>query len=108
MNKHPKLELTWIGKGNPPRRQPPTHHKKRPKQRNVYLLEDGMVFEKTHYGRKVRLCVARNHDVLEFKIDGKRFQTLTAAARYVCGDETRQLSGPLFWNVPVSKARRSK
>jgi len=81
--------------------------KTRTKKKNNYLLEEGMVFEKQHYGKKVRLCVIKTNGVMQFSIDGKLFRTLTAAAKHVCGDETRQMSGPLFWNVPIFTRKHS-
>ena len=69
------------------------------KIQNKYLLREGMVFEKQYYSSSVRLLVVKHHGELQFKLSGKIFPTLTAAARHVVGDETRQISGPLFWGV---------
>lgn len=74
---------------------------KQTKKQKSYRLREGMVFEKQYYGNAVRLLVVKHHGTLHFKIADKIFPSLTAAARYVCGDETRQISGPLFWGVQV-------
>ena len=64
-----------------------------------------MVVEKSFYGRKLRLLVVRNDGELQFKVDERIFPSLTAAARHVCGDATRQISGPVFWGIRVDDAR---
>jgi hypothetical protein len=72
---------------------------KSPKRQNRYSLREGMVFEKQYYGSSVKLFVVRHNDELQFKVVDKIFPTLTAAARHVIGDETRQISGPVFWGI---------
>jgi hypothetical protein len=67
-----------------------------------YALRDGMVLEKEFYGRKYRLLVIKDGRSFRFKVGERIFDSLTAAARYVCGDETRAISGPLFWNAPIA------
>ena len=79
--------------------------KKRVKQKPYHLYE-GMIIDKCYYGKKIELIVVRFKGEIQFKIDKQIFPTLTAAARYVCGDPTRQISGPLFWGVRVANARR--
>lgn len=80
---------------------------KKTKKRNSYQLREGMVFEKAFYGNAVRLLVVKYQGELQFKIDDKIFPSLTAAARHVCRDETRQISGPLFWGIPLSDTQPS-
>jgi hypothetical protein len=58
-----------------------------------------MVLEKIYHGRVYRLLVIRQGDSLKFKIDEHVFASLTAAAKYVCRDKNRALSGPLFWRA---------
>jgi hypothetical protein len=72
---------------------------KKSKQKKSYTLRQGMIFEKVYYGNTLRLLVVEHHGVLQFKVADEIFPTLTAAARHVCGDATRQISGPLFWGV---------
>lgn len=72
------------------------------KNRKNYALRDGMVLEREFYGRLRKLFVVRDGDALKFKIDNKLFSSLTAAARYVVGDETRQINGPEFWGAPLA------
>ena len=67
-----------------------------------YSLRDGMVLNKTHCGRVYKLRVIRDGNALKFRIDHEVFSSLTAAARHVVRDETRQISGPLFWNAPLA------
>lgn len=68
-----------------------------------YALRDGMVLEKEFYGRTHRLLVIKEGDEFLFKIDDRIFASLTAAARHVCRDDTRTISGPQFWNAPIAK-----
>ena len=70
------------------------------KKRKEYALREGMVLEKVYHGRVYRLLVIRQGDSLKFKIDEHVFSSLTAAAKYVCRDENRAISGPLFWCAP--------
>lgn len=72
---------------------------KKNKKQKTYRLREGMVFEKQYYGNAVRLLVVKHHGELQFKVADQIFPTLTAAARHVCGDETRQISGPVFWGI---------
>ena len=72
------------------------------KKRKEYALREGMILEKVFYGRVYRLLVIRQEDGLKFKIDEHVFSSLTAAARYVCRDETRTISGPQFWRAPLA------
>lgn len=67
-----------------------------------YALRDGMVLEKEYYGRTHKLRVVKDGQILRFKIDDKLFDSLTAAARHVLRDETRQVNGPQFWNAPLA------
>jgi hypothetical protein len=78
---------------------------KKPRKQKSYHLREGMVFEKIYYGKTLRLLIVRNHGELQFKVDDQIFPTLTAAARHVCGDATRQISGPLFWGIQVMDSR---
>lgn len=74
---------------------------KKIKKQNPYRLREGMIFEKIFYGKVIRLLVVFHNGEFQFKVADKIFPSLTAAARHVCGDETRQISGPLFWGVKV-------
>ena len=72
------------------------------KNRKNYVLHDGMVLEREFYGRLRKLSVVHDGKELKFKIDDKLFGSLTAAARYVVRDETRQINGPEFWGAPLA------
>lgn len=72
------------------------------KNRKTYALHDGMVLEREFYGRLRKLRVVRDENALKFKIDDRLFDSLTAAARYVVRDETRQINGPEFWGAPLA------
>jgi hypothetical protein len=58
-----------------------------------------MVLEREFYGRVRKLMVMAIGDGHKFKIDDRVFDSMTAAARYVVGDDTRQINGPLFWGA---------
>jgi hypothetical protein len=79
---------------------------KKSKTQKSYHLREGMIFEKRYYGNVVRLLVVKHHGGLQFKVADQIFPTLTAAARHVCGDETRQISGPIFWGVKARTQSR--
>ena len=68
--------------------------------KNPYGLRAGMFIKRDFYGRVYTLEVVR-HGTSEFrfKLDEQFFDSLTAAARHVCRDETRAISGPKFWGV---------
>lgn len=68
-------------------------------------MHEGMVLEREFYGRLRKLHVVRDDNVLKFKIDDKLFPSLTAAARYVVRDETRQINGPEFWGAPLAEGQ---
>jgi hypothetical protein len=70
--------------------------------RKKYALAEGVVLERNFYGRVRKLMVVQDDEALKFKIDDRLFASLTAAARYVVGDETRQINGPEFWNAPLA------
>jgi hypothetical protein len=70
------------------------------KAKNKYALKVGMVLERDFYGRRNRLEVIAEGGLMKFKIDNRIFTSLTQAARYVCGDDTRSISGPQFWRAP--------
>jgi len=72
---------------------------KKDKTKSSYQLREGMIFQKEYYGNVFRLLVVRHHEKLQFKVADKIFPSLTAAAKYVCRDDTRSISGPLFWGV---------
>ena len=74
------------------------------KNRKNYALHEGMVRQREFYGRLRKLHVVSDNNVLKFKIDDKLFLSLTAAARYVVRDETRQINGPEFWGAPLAEA----
>jgi hypothetical protein len=59
-----------------------------------------MVLEREFYGRLRKLLVVGDGDGHKFKIDERVFDSMTAAARYVVRDETRQINGPVFWGAP--------
>ena len=69
--------------------------------KNPYRLHTGMVIKKDFYGRPYEVEVVKYGTDFRFKLDGKIFDSLTAAARYVCRDETRTISGPKFWGLPL-------
>lgn len=71
-------------------------------KKHPYSLKAGMIFEKTFYGKKYRLLIVKNNGTLQFKTEDRLFGSLTAAARHVIRDETRQVSGPAFWGNPIS------
>lgn len=71
------------------------------KQRKNYALRDGLVLEREFYGRQRKLRVILDDGTLRFRVDDRLFASLTAAARYVVGDETRQINGPEFWGAPL-------
>ena len=73
---------------------------KKKKAKNNYALHPGLVLEREFYGRVNRLEVVDVSGCLKFKLGGRLFTSLTQAARHVCGDETRAISGPQFWRVP--------
>jgi hypothetical protein len=61
-----------------------------------------MVLEREFYGRMRRLRVIQDGESLKFRVDDRLFNSLTAAARYVVRDETRQINGPEFWGAPLA------
>jgi len=77
---------------------------KRKKTKHTYALHAGMVLEREFYGRVHRLEVINKNGTLEFKLGDQVFASLTAAAKHVCGDETRTISGPQFWRAPLEAA----
>ena len=72
-------------------------------RKKQYDLKDGMTLQAECYGRTYKLRVVRDGDVFRFRVDDQLFSSLTAAARHVVRDETRQISGPHFWNAPLVK-----
>lgn len=70
-----------------------------PKQQYQYLLREGMRLEKRYYGRLHSLLIVRHRGEIMFKIDDKLFDSLTAAAKHVCRNETISISGPKFWGA---------
>lgn len=72
------------------------------KNRKSYAIHDGMVLEREFYGRLRQLRVIQDGESLKFRIDDRLFNSLTAAARYVVRDETRQINGPEFWGAPLA------
>lgn len=66
-----------------------------------YLLKEGMVLEREFYGRSYKLLIVKDDSCIRFKVDGHLYDSLTAAARYVLRDETRQVNGPDFWRAPL-------
>ena len=81
-------------KKHPP--QPKTGTKKK-----EYHLKEGMVLEREFYGRTFKLLIVKDDAIMRFKVDDRLFDSLTAAARYVLRDETRQVNGPAFWKAPL-------
>jgi hypothetical protein len=79
------------------------NHGNNEKEKNDYGLSVGMVIERTFYGRLYKLAVIKGPDGHQFKIENQVFDSLTAAARHVCRDETRPISGPKFWGLIVGK-----
>ena len=71
-----------------------------PPRKRDYAIFEGMRLEKNFYGRIRTLVVIRENEKLLFKLDGKTFKSLTAAAKHVCGDDTMQINGPEFWKAP--------
>ena len=81
-----------------------------PKQKFQYLLREGMRLEKHYYGKLHSLLIVRDRGELLFKVDDKIFDSLTAAAKHVCRDETISISGPKFWGAvraPHTNKRRA-
>ena len=72
------------------------------KNRKSYAIHDGMVLEREFYGRMRQLRVIQDGESLKFRVDDRLFNSLTAAARYVVRDETRQINGPEFWGAPLA------
>jgi hypothetical protein len=72
-------------------------------KKQKYALRDGMVLEKQFYGRIYRLLVIKDGNDFLFRINDRIFTSLTAAAKHVCRDDTRTISGPQFWNAPIAK-----
>jgi hypothetical protein len=72
------------------------------RKKKEYDLHSGMVLEKQFYGTVKKLEVVQVGSELQFRIDGMLFKSLTAAARHVIRDETKQISGPDFWNAPLA------
>lgn len=71
-----------------------------PRIKRIYAISEGMRLEKNFYGRLRTVFVIREKGKLQFKLDGKIFKSLTAAAKHVCGDDTMQINGPEFWGAP--------
>ncbi|MFC1497768.1 hypothetical protein ACFLS1_04735 [Verrucomicrobiota bacterium] len=69
------------------------------KKKKNYNLREGMTLEKVYYGKTYSLLVVRHNGDLQFKLGDCIFKSLTAAARHVCGNETQQISGPMFWGI---------
>lgn len=67
-----------------------------------YALREGMVLEKNYRRQSYRLSVIKEEGVLRFRISGKTFSSLTAAAKYVVGDNM-EINGPRFWGAPLSR-----
>jgi len=76
--------------------------KNKAKNKKLYALRDGMVLEREFYGRTHRLLVIRDGKDFRFKVNELNFNSLTAAARHICRDDTRAISGPQFWNAPLA------
>ena len=72
------------------------------KKPRPYRLKEGMVFEKRYYSNTYKLVVVECDGKTQFQVGHKVFSSMTAAAKHVCNDETRSISGPLFWGNPVS------
>jgi hypothetical protein len=72
------------------------------KSRKIYNLQEGMVLVKEYYGKTHQLRVISANGIIKYKLDDKIFNSLTAAARHVLRDETRQVAGPEFWNAPLA------
>ena len=71
------------------------------KNRKNYAIREGLVLEREFYGRQRTLRVILDGEIFKFRVDDRLFSSLTAAARYVVGDETRQINGPEFWGAPL-------
>ena len=67
-----------------------------------YALREGVVIEKKYKRKIIHLSVIKENGVLRFKVFGKIFRSLTAAAKYVMGTD-RETSGPRFWGAPLQK-----
>ena len=67
-----------------------------------YALRNGMVLERIYRQKSYRLTVVKKEGVLEFKISGKKFPSLSAAAKFVVGTNTT-INGPWFWKAPIFK-----
>jgi hypothetical protein len=70
---------------------------------NSYNLKEGMEFSKDFYGKIYKLRVVMVAGKIQYRVGDQMFSSSTAAARHVCGDETRSMSGPLFWGISANK-----
>jgi hypothetical protein len=73
------------------------------RKRKKYALREGMVLERVYRKRVYRLLVIKQGQNLKFKIDEHVFASLTAAAKYVCRNVSREISGPLFWRAQPAR-----
>ncbi len=62
-------------------------------------LKDGMVLKREFLGQAYELLVVRAGARFRFRLGGKVFSSLTAAAESVRG-KARGVSGPEFWRAP--------
>jgi hypothetical protein len=63
-----------------------------------YLLRQGMVLERKYRHRIYKLLVVKNCDDFQFKLKGRTFPSLTAAAKHLVGED-QEISGPVFWGA---------
>ena len=62
-----------------------------------------MVLERKYRRQVYRLAVVKEGNTLRFKLAGKTFDSLTAAAKHVTKLVTgkdQEMNGPLFWDAP--------
>ena len=76
---------------------------KKNKKRKECKIKEGMILEKNYYGKNIFLQILKTNNELKYRIEDQTFSSLTAAARHVVGDPTRQISGPVFWNIKAQK-----
>ncbi len=57
-----------------------------------------MVLERKYRHQVYKLMVVKNGTKFQFKLAGKTFLSLTAAAKHVVGED-QEISGPIFWGA---------
>jgi len=63
-----------------------------------YPLREGMVLERKYRRQFYQLLVVKDGNKFKFKLAGKTFRSLTAAAKHLVGAH-QEISGPAFWGA---------